>query len=426
MFYIPEPQHNITKPNHKPQHNITKPNHNITKPNHEPQHTSKPIQNPIEPGLKSAFSQVFKKLQELSEIDFSRLNSLQNQETESYINKMIEKLKDISPTPYHSRLISEFFGLGPIEPLIKNTSISEIIINGKNHIFYEQKGSLYLLQDTFLSQLTFQNFIHRILESAGIALDLKQPFADGNWKGWRIHVIREPVVNTDFHLSFRRHPRDPWNFSRLKDQGWAPEKAIQLIKKILQEKNNILIVGPTSSGKTSVLNACLQYLPPTERVITIEDSNELILPNTFSTKLLTRGNSNSPDTLLDIDQSELVRQSLRMRPDRIIMGEARGTEAKDLLMALATGHSGSLGTIHAKDHKQALSRLEMLVQMGAPSWDTHTIRQMIALSIEHLIVLGKYRGERKLMGIYQLSGVEKTGFLFEMFYTHLSKPGAFF
>ena len=376
--------------------------------------------------LPVVFSKVFKQLQDLPQMDFSQLNSPDYREKESYINKMKETLKSFSPPQYHTRLMDEIFGMGPVKALVQNKNISEIIINGKEHIFYEQQGKLHSLKDIFLSDLTFHNFIHRILEESGVVLSLKQPFADGNWRGWRIHIAQKPVINMDFHLSFRRHPNDPWTFSRLKDHEWAPEKAIQLIKKLIQEKNNILIVGPTSSGKTSVLNACLQCLTPTERVITIEDSSELMLPNSFSTKLMTRSNSNSPDTLINIDQSELVRQSLRMRPDRIIMGEARGTEAKDLLMALATGHSGSLGTIHAKNHKQALWRLEMLVQMGAPSWDTHTIRQMIALSIDYLIILGRYRENRKLMGIYKLSGVEKTGFLFEKIFAHLSDPDSFF
>ena len=381
---------------------------------------------PINTNLKFVFADVLKKLQELPQVDFSRLNSPQNSETKSHINTMKEQLKHFSSSAHYSRFINELFGLGPIEPLIQNTNNTEIIINGKEHIFYEQKGKLHPLPDTFLSDLTFQNFIHRILEEAGIVLNLKQPFVDGNWRGWRVHVACTPVINKDFHLSFRRHPKNPWTFPLLKNQGWAPEKGIKLVEKLLKEKSNMLIVGPTSSGKTSVLNACLQCLPPTERILTIEDSSELLLPNSFSTKLFTRTNSNSPDTLLNIDQSELVRQSLRMRPDRIVMGEARGTEAKDLLMALATGHSGSLGTIHAKNHKQALWRLEMLVQMGAPSWDTQTIRQMIVLSIEHLIVLGRYMGERKLMGIYKLSGLEKTGFLFETLFAHLSQPDAFF
>ena len=380
----------------------------------------------LQKDLSSVFSHVFKNLQELAQMDDSQVGSLQHPETKSHIDGMKAKLEAISPPQHYPRLASEIFGLGPITELIQNKSVSEIIINGKNHIFYEEKGKLHVLQDAFLSDLTFHNFIHRVLEETEQTLSLKQPFVDGNWRGWRIHVARNPVVNVDFHLSFRRHPEDPWTFSRLKDQGWAPEKALDLIEKLLHQRSNILIVGPTSSGKTSVLNACLKCFPPNERVITIEDSSELLLPNSFSTKLLTRANDNSPDTLLNIDQSELVRQSLRMRPDRIIMGEARGMEAKDLLMALATGHSGSLGTIHAKGHKQALWRLEMLVQMGAPSWNTDTIRQMIVLSIEHLIILGRYMGERKLMGVYKLSGVEKTGFLFEALYAHLSNPDSSF
>ena len=369
------------------------------------------------PALCAIFARVFKKFQEEPDTDLSRFSS--SQEKQIYINKMQGILQELSPPQYHTRLMDEIFGLGPLESLIPDPEISEIIVNGKEHIFYEKKGRLWTLPEFFLSDLTFHNFVHRVLEEAGALLSLKQPFVDAHWRGWRTHIAQGPVVNQAFHLSFRRHPKNPWTFEQLEKQGWAPRKAIDIIETLLRERSNILIAGPTSSGKTSVLNACLQFLPAKERIIAIEDSSELLLPNFFSTKLLTR--SSHDGTLLDIDQSELVRQSLRMRPDRIIMGEARGTEAKDLLMALATGHSGSLGTIHAKEHRQALWRLEMLVQMGAPSWDTHTIRQMIVLSIDHLIVLGRYEGERTLMGIHKLSGVEQTGFLFEPLWTHLSQ-----
>ncbi|MDE0118427.1 MAG: ATPase, T2SS/T4P/T4SS family [Bdellovibrionales bacterium] len=385
-----------------------------------------PENKDLQKNLLSVFSHVFKNFQELTQVDTSQSNILQHPEEKSRIDSMKDKLKNLSPPQYYPRLASEIFGMGPITDLIQNKNISEIIINGGRDIFYEKKGKLHILEDHFLSDLTFRNFTHRVLDEIKQTLSLKQPFTDGNWRGWRIHIAMRPVVNVDFHLSFRRHPEDPWTLPKLKDQGWAPEKALHLIEKLLSQRSNILIVGPTSSGKTSVLNACLKCLPHNERVIIIEDSSELLLPNSVSTKLLTRSNSNSPDTLLDIDQSELVRQSLRMRPDRVVMGEARGPEAKDLLMALATGHSGSLGTLHAKDHKQALWRLEMLVQMGAPSWDTDTIRQMIVLSITHLMVLGRYMGERKLMGIYKLSGVEQTGFLFEALYAHLSNPDSCF
>ena len=374
---------------------------------------------PSEPSsaLRVAFSHVLKKFQELPEMDFSRLSS--SQDKQMYIHKMQDILQEKAPPQYHARLMEEIFGLGPLSSLIKDPSVSEIIVNGKEHIFYEQKGRLCSWSGLFLSDLTFYNFVQGVLEETGMVLSLKQPFVDGEWRGWRVHIAQKPLVNQKFHLSFRRHPKNPWTLNRLQKQGWAPKQAIDIIETLLRERSNILIVGPTSSGKTSVLNACLQALPVTERIVSIEDSSELLLPNSFSTKLLTR--TGSEGTLSSIDQSELVRQSLRMRPDRIVVGEARGAEAKDLLMALATGHSGSLGTLHAKEHKQALWRLEMLVQMGAPSWNTHTIRQMIVLSIDHLMVLGRHMGERTLMSIYKLAGVEQTGFLFEPLWTHLSQ-----
>lgn len=375
--------------------------------------------------LKSIFDQVLTDLQKCPLMDSSRLNSVQQSDTQMDIKNIKQILNKISPVQYHNRLLNEFFYLGPIEELIQDTDISEIIINGKHNIIYEKKGQLHDFNDSFFSDLTFQNFINRILEESSTLLSLKQPFVDGNWRGFRLHIAREPVVNVNFHLSFRRHPLNPWTFKQLKNHRWAGQQTIELIQKLLTDKENILIVGSTSSGKTSVLNACLQFLPKNERIITIEDSSELQLPNVFSTKLLTRDNTNTPNTLLNIDQSELVKQSLRMRPDRIIMGETRSTEAKDLLMALATGHSGSLGTIHATNHKQALWRLEMLVQMGAPSWNTNTIRQMIVLSIKYLIVLGRCSGERKLMGIYKLSGVERTGFLFETMFSYLPDSNSF-
>ena len=386
------------------------------------EHTNKVDKKPEipvrkDPSLGAIFARVFKKFQEVSELDQTSFSS--SQEKQTYINKMQDILRELAPPQYHTRLMDEVFRLGPLEPLIQDQQISEIIVNGSQHIFYEKKGRLLTMPEAFLSDLTFHNFVQRVLEEASVVLSLKQPFVDAHWRGWRIHIAQWPLVNKAFHLSFRRHPKDPWTFDRLEKQGWAPKKAIDIIETLLRERNNILIAGPTSSGKTSVLNACLQCLPREERIIAIEDSSELLLPNTFSTKLLTRS---SPDGALpNIDQSELVRQSLRMRPDRIIMGEARGMEAKDLLMALATGHSGSLGTIHAQEHRQALWRLEMLVQMGAPSWNTHTIRQMIVLSINNMMVLGRYGGERALMGIYKLSGVEQTGFLFEPLWTHLSQ-----
>ena len=360
---------------------------------------------PAPSSLLREFEHVFKKLTARTNL------SPEDTALKSNPNQMKNIIKSYSSPEHSERLLNEFFFLGPLKPLIDDPQVSEIIINGREAICYEQNGELKALNDCFLSELTFNNFVHRICEEVGTVLTLNQLFADGYWRGWRVHLARKPVVHVPFHLSFRRHPKNPWTFSSLQNKGWAPKGAVELIKKLIKTRKNILICGPTSSGKTSVLNACLQCLPPHERVIAIEDSHELLLPNSFSSKLLARQGAH--ENLVPIDQSELVRQSLRMRPDRIIMGEARGKEAKDLLMALATGHKGSLGTLHAQDHKQALWRLEMLIQTGAPSWSVHTIRQMIALSIDCLMILDRQETQRYLKGIYKLSGLENTGFLFE-------------
>ena len=371
--------------------------------------------------LEKEFHYVFQKLQTEPEGEGDASNAVKSP------TRQIALVKNITSNLHRKRLVDEFFLLGPVEPLIHDSSISEIIINGRKNIFYEKHGHLLPLEDAFLSDLTFGNCVHRICEEAKMILHLNQLFADGNWRGWRVHIARKPLVNVPYHISFRRHPKKPWTLTKLMEAGFASRQAIEIIAQLVKEKSNLLICGPTSSGKTSVLNACLQKLSWNERIITIEDSDELILPNPFSTKLLTR--IATEKHLVPVKQSELVRQSLRMRPDRIVMGEARGAEAKDLLMALATGHRGSMGTLHAQNHKQALWRLEMLVQMGSPAWSVHTIRQMIALGINHLIILDRipharnpHSMQRVLKGIYRLSGLESSGFLFETLFSKLEIP----
>ena len=361
--------------------------------------------------IKHSFNKVLKKLREYPQMDLSTLGNAGSAEVTELSSVIMETIKNVIPEHHFKRIMDELFSLGPLEPLMENRNITEILINGKDHIFYEQGGRLCSHSDVFLSSLTFNNYVHRVCEESKVIPSLTQPFADGNWRGWRLHIVRSPIVENDFHLSFRKHPKEPWTFSLLEENRWAPAHVVDILKNIIKEKKNILIAGPTSSGKTSVLNACLKELPENERVVTIEDSSELQLPNVFSTKLLTR--IENTNALNSIEQTELVKQSLRMRPDRIIMGETRGAEAKDLLMILTAGHKGSMGTIHANNHKQALRRLEMLVQMSAVNWNSNTVQQMIALSIDNIIILDRKDGERKLQGIYKLAGLESTGYLFD-------------
>ncbi len=334
------------------------------------------------------------------------------------VKKILEKH---CSSEFKKRIYEEFLGSGPLEPLLKNPLITEIILDGRQRIFYEKNGSLHTYFDQFLSQWTFENFVQRICLPSKISPTLQSPFGDGKWNQFRVHIISPPLTPSSYHITLRKHPEEIWTLKKLQEKRWAPDTAIHILQDIIKQKLNILIVGPTSSGKTSVLNAFLQEMPSEERAVIIEDTDELVKPNKFSVKLLTR---NTPSLPL-IDQTTLLQQSLRMRPDRIIMGEVRGSEAKDLIMALATGHEGSMGTLHAHHYKQALLRLELLVQSSRLNWSADSIRSLIHLGLQIIVLVKKEIHERKLQGIYQITGLEKTGFLFEPLFkrkTKLSQP----
>lgn len=306
------------------------------------------------------------------------------------------------------RLKEEYFANGPLDPLLQNPDISEIILQGPEQIWFEYQGELKLYHDSFLSELTFENFVHRLSEEAHILVNLNTPCGDGFWQHHRVHIIKPPLSKQP-QISLRKHPRESWTLAKLAELNWAPPTTIKAIRQWLKEEKNFLIIGPTGSGKTSVLNACLQELSPQERVVCMEDTDELAPRAGASCKLHTRFDTHN--LLKDFNLADLVKQSLRMRPSRLVVGEVRGPEAKDLLLALATGHRGSLGTLHASDPRQALIRLEMLVQLGAGQWDHQAIRQLIKLSVDGLLVVGKSGSKRKCEGLYQIASLENFGFL---------------
>jgi pilus assembly protein CpaF len=275
----------------------------------------------------------------------------------------------------------------------------------------ERSGHFIRCQDAFLSEQTFKNFVDRLCGQAQIKVDLAAPFADGRWLGFRVHLGCAPLTHCPFHLTLRRLPENPWTLTQLVEAGWSNREQATTIRAWIEQRKNILFLGPTGCGKTTVLGACLKELPVNERVVILEDTDELPRPNSASTKLLTRATASA--SLPEVTLTDLVRQSLRMRPFRIVMGEVRGGEAKDLLLALATGHSGSLGTLHAAEARQALLRLEMLVQLGAPQWNVQAIRQLIQLSVEGLVVCGFSGGHRRLHGLFKVAALESFGFLLE-------------
>ena len=309
------------------------------------------------------------------------------------------------------RLNLEYFGAGPLEALLTDPAVTEILVDGSDTVWCERGGRLSPHPDRFLSELTFRNFVDRVLTETGIKVDLTQPFGDGTWRGFRLHVARAPLSRSAFHLTLRRTPESPWTLSALRDADWCDDHAVAVLDALITDRRNVMIVGPTGSGKTSVLNALLRRLGDHERAVILEDTDELRAPNAASTKLLTRVAVGQH--LPEVNLGELLRQSLRMRPDRLVVGEVRGAEAKDLLMALSTGHAGSFGTLHAASARQALLRLEMLTQLGAPQWGLGAIRRLIHLSVDALITCDFKGGRRSLGGIARVAGVEDFGLLLE-------------
>ncbi|MFK8137654.1 MAG: ATPase, T2SS/T4P/T4SS family [Bdellovibrionales bacterium] len=309
------------------------------------------------------------------------------------------------------RLEAEYFSEGPLVELIKDESITEIIVNSFDSIHYEKNGKWYTCEDQFFSDRTYTNFLNRLYSEAGIQIHRKQLFNTNKWKNFRLHVS-SPLITESTCISLRRHPESSWNFKQLLDLEWCGDFELETILDIIQSKENFLVIGPTGSGKTSVLNACLQEVK-NERCVLLEDTSELKTPNDLSIKMLTLESVDESKTK-SVDLQDLVKQSLRMRPDRLVMGEIRGAEAKDLLMCLATGHAGSMGSIHASNATESLLRLEMLIQLGAPHWNIESVRKLIMLSLRYLIVVSKdQEGKRRLNSIHKIVSLEKYGLILQ-------------
>lgn len=332
------------------------------------------------------------------------------------IKNLVKELIEELPSDAALRLQQEYFANGPLEALLEDPGITEIIINDFDRLWIEKEGRLLECPDCFLSQWTYEGFLRKLYLEVGQEPTLLHPFIDGEWMGHRIHLVG--IYGQDrrnVQITIRKHKKDSWRLEELKKRDWASSEAIEYLKNIMALKKNILVIGPTGSGKTSVLKALLRECEPNERVVILEDSREIEPPNASSTHLLTR--MDAREVLPNISLSDLVRQSLRMRPDRVVVGEVRGGEAKDLLLALATGHSGSAGTLHASDAGQALLRLEMLIQMGAPHWSLMAIRRLIYLSLNYVLVCQKNpNGHRTLEGLYRLVTVEESGVIIEKVY----------
>lgn len=328
-----------------------------------------------------------------------------------------EKLKNLiliktNLPEQQKRLEDEYFGLGPLEGLLAQDSITEVLINSPQEIWFERNGQFLKCSDYFYSVRSYKNIIHRLGQRAHIFTTVEHPFADGQFGEFRISLVGADTSGTGLpQASLRRLAKESWTFDKLQSSRWASPLVLETLKQIYQKQHNILIIGGTGTGKTSVMSSFLNLTPLNQRVLIIEDTSELPLPNGISTKLLTRFDPQG--VLSHIDQGVLVQKALRLRPERLMMGEIRGGEAKDFLMALSTGHQGSVATLHASNPHEALIRLEMLVQLGAPQWQIQAIRKLIQLSLQYIVVIEKKEESRQFQALYKISSLEETGFLVE-------------
>ncbi len=307
-------------------------------------------------------------------------------------------------------LVHEVFGLGPLEPLLKDPEISDILVNHPHEVYVERLGRLEESDIIFADEAHLVRIIQRVVSRVGRRIDEVSPMVDARLPdGSRVNAVLPPLALNGPTLSIRRFGTRPLEVDDLLANGSLSRGMAEFLTAAIESRISFLISGGTGSGKTTLLNAMAGFIPSDERLITIEDSAELRLLHKHVIRMETRpANSEGSG---EIPQRALVRNSLRMRPDRIIVGEVRGPEALDMLQAMNTGHEGSLTTIHANDTRDSLSRLELMVAMGGFDLPVNVVRQYIATGISLVVHLARLKGGiRRVMKISEIVGLNDNGF----------------
>ncbi len=303
------------------------------------------------------------------------------------------------------QVYSSIRGFGLLDSIIKDDTITEVMINGPEDIFIEQSGHLFKLDKQFESERRLEDIIQRIVGLAGREVNQSNPICDTRLPdGSRVNVVLPPIALCGPTLTIRKFSKTPMTIERLISYGSITREIADKLELLVKAKYNIFICGGTGSGKTTFLNALSNYIPKDERVITIEDSAELQIVGVENLVRLETRNANAAKEG-EITIRDLIKSSLRMRPERIVVGEVRGGEALDMLQAMNTGHDGSLSTGHANSTQDMLSRLETMVLQGAPGLPLEAIRQQIASAVDIIIHLSRLRDKsRKTMEITEVVG----------------------
>jgi pilus assembly protein CpaF len=350
----------------------------------------------------------------LDTIDLSKISGRDNPLVETDVRRVLEDMVMSEPVALslydRRRLIVEIehevFGLGPLERLLKDPEISDILVNNYASVFVERHGRLEETDVRFRDDAHLMQIIERIVTSVGRRVDEHSPMVDARLPdGSRVNAIIPPLALDGPILSIRRFGVDRLTMNDLIKLDSLPRHIAEVLEACVKARLNILISGGTGSGKTTLLNCLSNYIPSTERIVTIEDSAELKLQQRHVLRLETRPpNIEGAGT---VTQRDLVRNSLRMRPDRIVVGEVRGGEALDMMQAMNTGHDGSISTIHANSARDALSRLETMMLMAGFGLPERAMREQIASALDVIVQLARLSdGTRKLIELAEVTGME--------------------
>jgi len=351
----------------------------------------------------------------LSRIDLEKLSSVDDAKARRAVATMIQEIVGSQKIPLNaaerervqSDLLDEVFGLGPLEPLLKDPAVSDILVNNRNVVYVERRGILEKSTATFRDDRHLMQVIDRIVSRVGRRVDESSPMVDARLPdGSRVNAIIPPLALDGPCMSIRRFGSGPVAAEALIKLKSISAEMMQILAAAVKAKISILISGGTGAGKTTFMNILSSFIPETERIVTIEDAAELQLKHDDVVRLETRPPNVEGQGA--VRQRQLLINSLRMRPDRIIIGEVRGDEAFDMLQAMNTGHEGSMTTIHANTSRDALSRLESMVAMANVNMPERSVRQQIASAISVVVQVSRMSdGTRKVVNISEITGLEE-------------------
>ena len=351
----------------------------------------------------------------IERLDLSKIGVLPADVLQQQIRRIVEDMLVDDETPLSRQereqiiveVQHETFGLGPIEPLMQDPSVSDVLVNGPKRVYVERRGKLERTAVIFRDDAHLLQVIDRIVSAVGRRIDESSPMVDARLAdGSRVNAIIPPLALDGPILSIRRFAADPYKMSDLIEFGTLTPALAEFLRAAVQARLNILVSGGTGAGKTTLLNVLSNAIPSAERIVTIEDSAELQLQQEHIVRLETRpANIEGAGA---VTQRDLVRNALRMRPDRIVVGEVRGAEVLDMLQAMNTGHDGSLSTVHANSARDALSRLETMVLMAGMALPLRAMRDYISSALNMIIHVGRLSdGTRKVIRVSEISGMEE-------------------